>query len=53
MHNENKMIVISILQWLLQQQLIKIYGYAPIAIRGAQLYSPDVGAIVHERKRVS
>jgi len=27
MPDENKMIVINSLQWLLRQQLIKIYGY--------------------------
>ena len=30
--DDNKMIVINSLQWLVQNNLVKIYGYAPIAI---------------------
>ena len=46
--DEMKLIVMESFQWLVQYELVYIYGYSPDNYRDAQSYSCAVGAIKDE-----
>ena len=46
--DEMKLIVMESFQWLVQYELVYIYGYSPDSYRDTQSYSCAVGAIKEE-----
>jgi hypothetical protein len=48
-----KMIVIGSFQWLVQHELVHIYGYSPDSYQDAQSYTCTVGTVKDERQRNS
>ena len=53
---EHKMIIINSLRWLVEKNLVKIYGYVIMQnprLTGRAGYSFNVGTIINEWQRVS